>query len=510
MGKPITAFLPYSGQEHTLQTVDALNSSGLVGRIFLLATEAGLPAVPGALQLRVPALHGSDSAGLLAAKTTTSYALFLLHDTALEFGAHALERLVQVARMTGGSIVYSDYYDLRGETRTPHPVIDYQTGSLRDDFNFGSLLLLEGARLNDAREELEKTAYRFAGWYALRLALARRGALVHVGEFLYSKVEGDLRKSGEKMFDYVDPRNRQVQLEMEDAATFHLKKVGAYLKGPFAPVRFAKIPGVPEASVIIPVKNRVKTIADAITSVTAQVTPFPFNCFVVDNHSTDGTTDVVRSFAAKDDRVIHLVPDRLDLGIGGCWNEALFHPRCGRFALQLDSDDLYRDPTTIRQIVETFHREKCAMVVGSYQMTNFQLQEIPPGVIDHREWTDDNGPNNALRINGLGAPRAFYAPILRQVTIPNVSYGEDYAVGIALAREYRIGRIYEPIYLCRRWEGNTDADLDITRQNAHNYYKDKLRTFELLARQRKNESARTKGRKPAPRKVSARMGRKSR
>jgi hypothetical protein len=219
---------------------------------------------------------------------------------------------------------------------------------------------------------------------------------------------------------------------------------------------------------------------------------------------------VVRSFAAKDERVIHLVPERLDLGIGGCWNEALFHPRCGRFALQLDSDDLYRDPTTVRRIVETFHREKCAMVIGSYQMTNFQLQEIPPGVIDHREWTDDNGPNNALRINGLGAPRAFYAPILRQITIPNVSYGEDYAVGIALAREYRIGRIYEPIYLCRRWEGNTDADLDIPRQNAHNFYKDKLRTFELLARQRKNKAARTKGRKAAPGKVGRRAGRKSR
>jgi glycosyltransferase involved in cell wall biosynthesis len=503
MGKPITAFLPYSGQAHTARTVESLISGGLVKSVSLLVTEAGLPAVQGAVQVQVASLHGSDAVRRIAGMTATPYAIFLLHDTALEFGAHGSERMIQAAQMTGGAAVYSDYYDLKGETRTPHPVIEYQAGSLRDDFNFGSLLLLEGVSLRAAASDLAKTAYRFAGWYALRLALSRRGSLVRVGEYLYSKVEGDVRRSGEKMFDYVDPRNREVQIEMEQAATAHLKKIGAYLRPPFARVRFAKLPGLPEASVIIPVKNRVKTIADAIGSVISQQTEFPFNCFVVDNHSTDGTTGVVREFVAKDERVIHLIPDRLDLGIGGCWNEALFHPHCGRFAVQLDSDDLYRDPTTLRRIVETFHREKCAMVVGSYQMTNFQLQEIPPGVIDHREWSDENGPNNALRINGLGAPRAFYAPVLRSLTIPNVSYGEDYAVGIAIAREYRIGRIYEPIYLCRRWEGNTDADLDIPRQNAHNHYKDKLRTFELLARLRKNAAAPPKGpalrRKPAGR-----------
>jgi glycosyltransferase involved in cell wall biosynthesis len=264
-------------------------------------------------------------------------------------------------------------------------------------------------------------------------------------------------------------------------------------------VRFAPRRGTGEASVIIPVRNRAKTIAEAIESVLRQVTDFPFNCFVVDNHSTDGTTDIVRGFAARDERVIHLIPSRQDLGIGGCWNEAVFHEKCGRFSVQLDSDDMYRDESTLQRVIETFYREKCAMVIGSYQMTNFQLQEIPPGVIDHREWSDDNGPNNALRINGLGAPRAFYTPLLRRIRVPNVSYGEDYAVGLAISRDYRIGRIYEPIYLCRRWEGNTDADLDIPRQNAHNQYKDSLRTLELLARQRKNaETKRKKVRRRSP------------
>jgi glycosyltransferase involved in cell wall biosynthesis len=344
--------------------------------------------------------------------------------------------------------------------------------------------------MREAATELRKSTSTFAGWYSLRLAIARRSRIVRVGEFLYGKTEGDARRSGEKLFDYVDPRNRQVQVEMEEAATFHLKKIGAYLKPPFAPVRFAPRREGAEASIIIPVRNRVKTIADAIESVLRQQADFPFNCFVVDNHSTDGTTDIVRGFAERDSRVRHLIPLRRDLGIGGCWNEAAFHPECGRFAVQLDSDDLYRDESTLQRVIETFYRERCAMVIGSYQMTDFQLQELPPGVIDHREWSDENGPNNALRINGLGAPRAFYTPVLRRIRIPNVSYGEDYALGLAISRDYRIGRIYEPIYLCRRWEGNTDADLDIPRQNAHNHYKDSLRTFELRARQRKNAELR--------------------
>jgi hypothetical protein len=379
---------------------------------------------------------------------------------------------------------------MKEEARTPHPVIEYQEGSIRDDFNFGSLLLLHTKTVKAAERQICRTGYSFAGWYSLRLGIARRAPLVRVGEFLYSKIEGDLRKSGEKQYDYVDPRNRKVQIEMEDAATFHLKKVGGYLAPTFSRVRTDRGDFPVEASVIIPVRNRVRTIGDAIGSVLKQETPFSFNCIIVDNHSTDGTTEVVKDATARDARVVHLVPERLDLGIGGCWNRAIHDERCGRFAVQLDSDDLYKDGSTLRRIVETFHAEKCAMVVGAYQMTNFQLEEIPPGVVDHREWTPENGRNNALRINGLGAPRAFFTPVLRAIDIPNVSYGEDYAVGLAISRDYQIGRIYDPLYLCRRWEGNSDADLDITRLNLFNHYKDKVRTFELKARQRKNEAAR--------------------
>ena len=322
----------------------------------------------------------------------------------------------------------------------------------------------------------------FAGWYALRLAISRRAPLVRVGEFLYSKVEVDVRKSGEKLFDYVDPKNRQVQIEMEQAATAHLKKIGAYLKPGFSKIRLDEGEFPVEASVIIPVRNRVKTVGEAVESVLKQQTTFPFNVIVVDNHSTDGTTDVLRALAARDSRVLHVIPERQDLGIGGCWNEAAHHPQCGRFAVQLDTDDLYKDGTTLQRVVDTFQKERCAMVIGSYQMTNFKLEPIPPGVIEHREWTPANGRNNALRINGLGAPRAFFTPVLRKIKIPNVSYGEDYALGLAISREYQIGRIYEPIYLCRRWEGNSDADLDMNRLNGFNFYKDKVRTFEVMAR----------------------------
>jgi glycosyltransferase involved in cell wall biosynthesis len=485
MRKPITAFIPYSGQDFTRETVKTLATSPWVDRIFLLTTNDKLPPVAGCQTLTVPAQLGSATVDVLAAKSRTPYLLLLLHDTAVEIGQFGLERFLQAAEMTGAGCVYADYFDVRGDARMPHPVIDYQAGSIRDDFNFGSLLLLDSGLVKEAARELHSATSSFAGWYSLRLALSRRAPLVRVGEFLYGKIESDVRKSGEKLFDYVDPRNRQVQIEMEQAATYHLKKVRAYLKPPFASVRFSEPGHGTEASVVIPVKNRVRTIADAIESVLRQQTSFPFNLFVVDNHSDDGTTDVVRGFASKDPRLIHLVPERRDLGIGGCWNEAVFHPQCGRFSVQLDSDDLYKDSSTLQKIIDAFHQQKCAMVIGSYQMTDFQLQEIPPGVIDHREWTDDNGPNNALRINGLGAPRAFYTPLVRRTRIPNVSYGEDYALGLAMSRDYRIGRIYEPVYLCRRWEGNTDADLDIPRQNAHNFYKDKLRTFELMARQRK-------------------------
>ena len=486
MSKPITAFLPYNGNEFTRLTVDQLNQSGLVETVYLLTLGESGTGVDGCQSLQVPSLLGSQTFKLISERVSTPLALLLIQDTEIEFGQFALQRLLAVAEATGDGLVYSDYYDMKDGQRTPHPVIDYQFGSIRDDFNFGSVLFLDCAAVKESVTELKGADYVYAALYAVRLAIARRREITRIAEYLYNKVERDVRKSGESMFDYVDPRNRQVQIEMEQAATEHLKRIGAFVKPEFKEVNLDEGSFEIEASVVIPVKNRVRTIADAVNSALKQKTNFPFNLIVVDNHSSDGTTDILRTFAQKDERVIHVIPARLDLGIGGCWNEAIHHPRCGRFAVQLDSDDLYKDESTLQKVVDTFRREKCAMVIGSYQMTNFELKEIPPGIIDHREWTPENGPNNALRINGLGAPRAFYTPIVRRVKFPNVSYGEDYAVGLAISRDYLIGRIYEQIYLCRRWEGNTDADIDIAKLNTFNSYKDKLRTFEILARQQKN------------------------
>ena len=308
-----------------------------------------------------------------------------------------------------------------------------------------------------------------------------------MSEFLYTEVEHDLRKSGEKQFDYVDPRNRAVQVEMEAACTAHLKRIGAYLAPVFEPIAFSEEAFEVEASVIIPVRNRVRTIEDAIRSVLKQACAFPFNVIVIDNHSTDGTTERIAALAQEDKRIIHLIPERDDLGIGGCWNLGVHHPACGRFVVQLDSDDVYSDADTLRKVVEAFYEQQCAMVVGTYMMTNFQMEMIQPGIIDHKEWTPENGRNNALRINGLGAPRAFYTPLLRQVNLPNTSYGEDYALGLRMSRHYQIGRIYDVLYLCRRWEDNSDASLDVVKMNQHNLYKDKIRTWELEARINRNK-----------------------
>jgi glycosyltransferase involved in cell wall biosynthesis len=485
--KPITAFIPYQGNEFTKSVAQQLRTTGLVDRLYLLSTGESKATVEGCELLRVDSLFGSQTMHLIARKTHSPYTLFQIHDTLIDFGQFGIDRLLSVALNTGSGIIYSDYYDIKDGKRSQHPVIDYQPGSIRDDFDFGSVLLMDSVALKAATAQ-KPTGYQHAGLYALRLAISRHHTITRIGEFLYTKIESDVRKSGEKQFDYVDPKNRDVQIEMEQAATEHLKKIDAYLKPTFKNVDFDAGHFENEASVIIPVKNRVRTIAEAVQSALKQKLDVPFNVIVVDNHSTDGTTDLLASIATKDSRLIHVIPARSDLGIGGCWNEAIHHPRCGRFAIQLDSDDLYKDESTIRKIVDAFRREKCAMVIGSYQMTNFALETIPPGIIDHKEWTPENGRNNALRINGLGAPRAFFTPILRQVIVPNVSYGEDYAVGLAISREYQIGRIYEPLYMCRRWEGNSDADLDISKLNAFNTYKDKLRTFEVLARQRKNKT----------------------
>jgi len=390
-----------------------------------------------------------------------------------------LQEWYEVAQVSNAALSYCHYNEIAGEETIKHPVIEYATGSIRDDFNFGALVLIKTSLLKEFIES-QPADYRFAGWYDFRLFLSRKGA-VHLAEsYFYSYKEPDLRASGAKQFDYVNPSNRDRQIEMEKAATNHLKEIGALVLSPFKDVDYNESEFNVEASVIIPVLNREKTIADAITSVLAQQTNFPFNLIVIDNHSTDKTADIIKAF--NDSRIVHLVPERNDLGIGGCWNEGINHSQCGRFAIQLDSDDLYKDGTTLQKIVDKFNEENCAMVIGSYQMVNFNLEEIPPGIIDHREWSNDNGPNNALRINGLGAPRAFYTPIIRKIGFPNVSYGEDYAVAIAISRLWKIGRIYEPVYLCRRWDNNTDSNLSIEKVNAHNLFKDSLRTAEIEAR----------------------------
>ena len=420
----------------------------------------------------------------LAALAHAEYTLLFTKPTPVSIGHGALDRMVRVAVDTGATLVYAD--------RVGHPAIDYQLGSVRDDFDFGSLLLIPTRMLQAFAMQVGGEDYRFAGLYALRLFLSREGRLFHLNEPLYQEEELDLRASGVKQFDYVNPRNREVQIEMEQAATAHLTAIGARIDTSLChDVDFNEQEFSVEASVIIPVFNRAKTIADAVGSALGQQTSFRYNVIVVDNHSTDGTSDILSALAADaGDKLQVMVPERLDLGIGGCWNEAINSSSCGRFAVQLDSDDLYSSPNTLQKVVDAFRKQKAAMVIGSYRMCDFELNTLPPGIIDHREWTDENGPNNALRINGLGAPRAFFTPLLRQFQFPNTSYGEDYALGLAFSRHYRIGRIYDELYLCRRWGGNSDAALSVERVNANNVYKDGLRTIEILARQRMNASRR--------------------
>ena len=415
--------------------------------------------------------------------TDTDFILIYTKPYPINLGYKAIERMADYLMADSAGMAYADHYIMKEDTRLPHPVIDYQKGSVRDDFDFGSLIMFRTDIFRKATECLKtQKDYMYSGLYALRLAVSRISKIVHIREFLYTEVEDDLRKSGEKQFDYVDPRNRAVQIEREEAFTYHLKKIGAFLPQRTKLINTNEGHFEYEASVIIPVRNRVKTIDDAIKSVLEQETDFKFNIIIIDNHSTDGTTECIDRY--KDNKkVIHLVPERTDLGIGGCWNLGIDHPECGRYAVQLDSDDLYSSPHTLQTIVDKFRTEKCAMVIGSYRMTNFSLETLPPGVIDHKEWTDENGHNNALRINGLGAPRAFYTPLLREIRVPNTSYGEDYALGLAFSRNYRIGRIYDVVYQCRRWEGNSDAALSIEKINQNNSYKDSLRTLEINMRQ---------------------------
>lgn len=421
----------------------------------------------------------------IAERATADYVAIFASPYSLAPGYNCLPRMARIAADSGAAMVYSDYRvtTLSGETKQV-PTIDCFKGSLRDDFDFGPLVMIDTRRLREACDTIDAD-YRYAGMYAVRLALSRLAGIVHIPETLYTAVETDTRTSGEKQFDYVDPRNRARQLEMEDACTVHLKKIGAYLEPHFKDADYSGDFPV-EASVIIPVRNRVSTIADAVESALSQTADFKYNVIVIDNHSTDGTTGVLRGLAEKYDNLKVIIPAFSDLGIGGCWNEGVNSAHCGRFAVQLDSDDLYKNTDTLQRIVHTFRKENCGMVIGSYELTDFNLNPLPPGLIDHREWTDDNGRNNALRINGLGAPRAFVTNLLREIRVPNTSYGEDYALGLAISRDYRIGRIYDSLYLCRRWEGNSDSNLDIARVNANNLYKDRLRTWEVEARITKN------------------------
>lgn len=489
MNKTITCFIPYGSENQINKTIRHLQECSTVDRIFLLPTSPvpnlSLPDKCYILPSSAP--ESVERYKQVALYANTPFTLICTQVQDLEFGYMALERMCDYLSAPQCSMVYADHYKtIKGE-RTPHPVIDYQLGSVRDDFDFGSLLMFRTNYLKRAINEIEtEKEYQHSALYALRLALSRYGELTHIREFLYTETEIDLRKSGEKQFDYVDPRNRQVQIEREEVFTRHLKKIGAYLKPGMMTVDLKEGEFSHEASIIIPVRNRARTINDAIRSVLEQETSFPFNLIIIDNHSTDGTSEIIEQYK-NDNRVIHLIPERTDLGIGGCWNLGINHPQCGRFAIQLDSDDLYSSPHTVQTIVDKFYKEQCAMVIGSYRMTDFTLQTLPPGVIDHKEWTDENGHNNALRINGLGAPRAFFTPLLRKIRVPNTSYGEDYALGLAFSRQYHIGRIYDVLYLCRRWEGNSDAALSIEKINQNNNYKDSLRTLEIKLRQAMNK-----------------------
>ena len=460
----IECFIPSMSGDDVSVTVESFSRSSAFTGVTLLSGVS---------------LRETQTLKEIAEAVSEKYILIYTKDLHLEMGMFALDRILSIADDTNADMLYADHYRTAGGERRKHPVIDCQKGALRDDFDFGSVLVFRSSSFRKAVRAMEQD-YQWGALYDLRLRMKN---IVHINEYLYTEVETDGRKSGEKQFDYVDPKNRAVQIEMEKICTEHLKRIGAWLPPMFKEVTFGtgEQCGV-TASVVIPVFNRVKTVKDAVESALAQKCDFPFNVIVVDNHSTDGTTELLTEMAQKDSRLVHIIPAKYDLGIGGCWNLAVHDPSCGEFAVQLDSDDVYSGPDTLSKIVSAFHDQNCAMVVGTYQMTDFDMNPIPPGVIDHKEWTEENGRNNALRVNGLGAPRAFWTPLLRTINLPNTSYGEDYALGLRISREYRIGRIYDVLYCCRRWEGNSDAALDVDKVNANNLYKDRIRTWELEAR----------------------------
>lgn len=485
MREKIDLFLPCEYIDDAQNALSVLHEYKTVQHIhFLVSADfAAHHQVPeGCTFVITDRLESSNTIVSIAENTDADYVMICTRHTTIGWGNNTLERFLRVADDTDAVMVYVDHYKMVEGKMEKHPVIDYQSGSLRDDFDFGSLWCIKAQALADYIAQPDREEYQFAALYDLRLYLSRVGEIFHLNEFLYSEAELDTRKSGEKQFDYVNPRNREVQIEMEKACTQHLGKVGALIDTTFyRQPDFGEQDFEYEASVIIPVFNREKTVADAVKSALGQKASFKFNVIVVNNHSTDRTGEILDEL--KVDNLIQIVPERTDLGIGGCWNEAINSSFCGKFAVQLDSDDLYSSPKTLQKIVDAFYKQKAAMIIGSYRMCDFDLNTLPPGLIDHKEWTDENGCNNALRINGLGAPRAFFTPLVRQIQFPNTSYGEDYALGLAFSRRYRIGRIYDELYLCRRWGGNSDAAISVEKVNANNLYKDRLRTMELKARQ---------------------------
>ena len=495
MRKKIDCFLACQTPEVLSGTIAQLRQSSAVRHIFLMVSqETDMELPQDCTLLVVDQLQSSQYVMQIAEHAVAPYVLLSLKSTPIVLGATALERMLLVADDSNAAMVYADRWQMEAGTRQAHPVIDYQEGALRNDFDFGSLLLVRTSLLHQYATIDREREYQWAGLYDLRLFLSRKGELFHLNEYLYTEEETDLRASGVKQFDYVNPANREVQIEMEQACTAHLREIGALVDtSQYQDVDFDEQEFEMEASVIIPVFNREKTIKDAVESALSQKANFKYNVIVVDNHSTDGTGEILSQLSKHHPQLVVIVPERFDLGIGGCWNEAVNSPYCGRFAVQLDSDDLYSSPKTLQTVVDAFHKQKAAMIVGSYRMCDFDLNTLPPGLIDHKEWTDENGPNNALRINGLGAPRAFFTPVLRSFGFPNTSYGEDYALGLMFSRHYRIGRIYSELYLCRRWGGNSDAALSVEKTNANNLYKDRLRTMEVKARQRVNKEGMPQG-----------------
>lgn len=420
----------------------------------------------------------------IAEQADAEFTLVYTKLTKLKLSYLALARMLKIAEESNAGLLYADHYQIKNNDIVKAPVIDYQIGSLRDDFDFGSILLFRTSALKESVNRM-KADYQFAGFYDLRLKLSQKYHIIHIPEFLYSEVEQDTRLSGAKQFDYVDPSNRGRQIEMEQACTEHLKEIGAYLEPNFKHIKFDESNFEVEATIMIPVRNRIRTIHDAIKSALNQKCDFKYNVMVVDNFSTDGTRDAIDEF--KDNpHLIHIIADYYDMGIGGYWNFAAHHAKAGKFIVQLDSDDMYKDENTLSTMVKAFYEQNVAMVVGTYMITDINLNMIAPGIIDHKEWTPENGRNNALRINGFGAPRAFYTPVLRKTNMPNVSYGEDYALALYISRDYQIGRVFTPVYMCRRWDDNSDAALSIEKTNTYNTYKDRIRTWELQARIAKN------------------------